>query len=111
MGKGDEIILKHYKKVAKSFGKGPHSSMQDQFIREKEIEFFCGEIQRFRELKKKLPEVLDVGCGNGHLLEKLEEKFVDCKLKGATFNLHTRLPFSIDRAKELGMKEISILEN
>ena len=38
MGKGDEIILKHYKKVAKSFGKGPHSSMQDQFIREKEIE-------------------------------------------------------------------------
>ena len=30
-------------------------------------------------------------------------KFIDCNLEGAVFNLHTRLPFCFDTAKQKGM--------
>ena len=72
MGKGDHIILNHYEKLAKSFGEGPHCTMQDQVIRQKEIQFFTQEINRFCKSEERAPKILDVGCGNGYLLGVLE---------------------------------------
>ena len=75
MGKGDHIILNHYEKLARSFGEGPHCTMQDQVIRQSEVQFFVQEIKRFCEEKGPQAKILDVGCGNGYLLEVLEKTF------------------------------------
>ncbi|MBG07241.1 MAG: hypothetical protein CME68_00645 [Halobacteriovoraceae bacterium] len=88
MGKGDHIILNHYEKLAKSFGEGPHCTMQDQVIRQKEIQFFTQEITRFCESKSKPSKILDVGCGNGYLLEVLEKSFPNYTLGGLEFSPH-----------------------
>ena len=88
MGKGDHIILNHYEKLAKSFGEGPHCTMQDQVIRQKEVQFFTQEIKRFCKEKGSPAKILNVGCGNGYLLEVLEKAFPDCLLGGLEFSPH-----------------------
>ena len=81
----DQYILKHYEKVAKNFGLKAESSIQDPYIREKEIEFFLGELQ-----KKFLPEdsfsLLEIGPGNGLLLSLIGEYFPNAKLTGIEFS-------------------------
>jgi len=88
MGKGDHIILNHYEKLAKSFGEGPHCTMQDQVVRQKEVQFFTQEIERFCKEKDGPAKILDVGCGNGYLLEVLERSFPHCSLGGIEFSPH-----------------------
>ncbi len=88
MGKGDKIILNHYEKLAKSFGEGPHCTMQDQVIRQNEIRFFSQEIDRFCKLNGRALKVLDVGCGNGYLLDVLEKSFPESSFGGIEFSPH-----------------------
>lgn len=83
---GDEIILKHYEKLAKLWGLGPRSSIQDPEIRNAEIEYILGEV--FEQLKRspqKNLRVLEIGCGNGHLLSQLAENFPQLELFGIEF--------------------------
>lgn len=71
----DNIILNHYHKVAKNFGDSPLSSIQDPVIRDQEISFFIKEIDRFIEKEDRFPRILEVGCGNGHLLSVMSKKY------------------------------------
>jgi SAM-dependent methyltransferase len=103
MRKGDHIILQHYKKLAKSFGPSPLCSMQDQFVRQKEIEFFCHEIERCKNEKKRPLKILDIGCGNGYLLEEMEKRFPDCEFGGVEFT-----PELVDIAKKRDLKRTFI---
>ncbi len=36
-------------------------------------------------------------------------RFIECKLKGAKYNLNTQLPFSKEMAKSMGMKNIPLI--
>ncbi|HTV53519.1 MAG TPA: hypothetical protein VMI06_01230, partial [Terriglobia bacterium] len=60
----DELIRSHYRQVAQKHGASPRSTMEDDFVREKELE--C--IRAYRALlHARRPEplqILDLGCGN-----------------------------------------------
>src|ERR1700730_4473597 len=67
----DEVIRAHYKVVAEKYGASPQSSMEDEFVRRKEIEGIVN-FYRFVKEEAKLPlKVLELGCGNGYTLEAL----------------------------------------
>lgn len=96
---GDSIILKHYEKLARLWGLGPRSSIQDLEIRQTEIEFILGEV--FEVLKKsrhKNLRVLEIGCGNGHLLEQISLHFNQLELFGIEF---TPELFELARSRQI----------
>ncbi len=64
-------MLKDYSLDAKKFGDSSLSTMNDQFIRKKEIEFIKHSINSYQ--KKTDNEILDMGCGNGYLLSELSK--------------------------------------
>ena len=67
----DEVIRAHYKVVAEKHGASPRSSMEDEFVRSKEIECILN-VYRFSKEKSQQPlKVLEIGCGNGYALETL----------------------------------------
>ena len=83
----DQIILDHYKKVAKNEGLRPSSTIQDPFIRETEFSFFLESLELFGVNRGDFEfSVLDVGCGNGILLSKIKEKFPTLELHGLEFS-------------------------
>jgi SAM-dependent methyltransferase len=83
----DQIILEHYKKVAKSQGLLGTSTIQDPVIRDAEIDFFLKSIQKFGKAKGHFNfSVLDIGCGNGILLSKIKENFPTLELYGMEFS-------------------------
>lgn len=73
----------HYNKVAKNHGLSGLSSIKDQAIREAELNyiFFC--LDQYGPDKKSL---LDLGCGNGHTLKKIREKYDAIKLTGLEYH-------------------------
>jgi ubiquinone/menaquinone biosynthesis C-methylase UbiE len=67
----DELIRAHYRAVAEKQGASPRSSMEDDFVRGKEIECIVN-FYRFIKQEAQHPlKVLEVGCGNGYALELL----------------------------------------
>jgi len=82
----ESYILDYYKKIAAKNGLSPTSSMQDQYIRDSEIAFCIGEIERYiLEVGKQDITFFEVGCGNGHLLAILRERFPKIKLFALEF--------------------------
>jgi ubiquinone/menaquinone biosynthesis C-methylase UbiE len=67
----DEVILAHYRQIAQTFGPSARSTMEDDFVREKEVEWILS-YRNLLGLQKRRPlHILDVGCGNGYTLAKL----------------------------------------
>ena len=79
------ITAQHYQKIAKNFGASPRSSMADQYIRQQEIRFIFSAIKNYCLHVQANPTVLDLGCGNGHLLSCLRSKFPHLALLGLEF--------------------------
>ena len=67
----DELIRAHYKTVAEKHGPSPRSSMEDDFVRNKEIECILNCYRFVKEEAQRPLKVLEVGCGNGYALEVL----------------------------------------
>lgn len=83
----EAYIQNHYSKIAKNFGLSGSSTIQDPFIRKSEVEFFVSEIKTIiqNQFNEKL-SIVDIGCGNGYLLEKLSKAFPSATLYGLEFN-------------------------
>tara|TARA_R110002049_G_scaffold151151_1_gene314681 strand:+ start:263 stop:1060 length:798 start_codon:yes stop_codon:yes gene_type:complete len=82
----DQIILEHYNKVAQKFGLSPSSTIGDQVIRQAEVNFFLKSIEAKIDPSKSDQSLFDIGCGNGHLLSLIREKFPKLKLYGLDFH-------------------------
>lgn len=59
--------------------------MQDLVVRRYEIQFVIEEIEDFIKTHEQLPSVLDLGCGNGILLQALRERFPELPLTGLEY--------------------------
>lgn len=81
----DQYILAHYKAIAKNFGLSSSSTMQDKKIRESETKFFIKEIEKFVQKENRLPQILELGHGNGYLLSVISETFPGIKCTGIEF--------------------------
>lgn len=81
----EKMILEHYQKEAVSKGLSKSSTMHDDYIREKEVEFILNEINCYHALVSRALKVLDLGCGNGYLLSLLTEKYDNFKFFGMEF--------------------------
>ncbi|MDH5581916.1 MAG: class I SAM-dependent methyltransferase [Bdellovibrionales bacterium] len=101
----DQLILTHYKKVAKNFGNSPFSTMRDQYIRNSEIDFVLGQIMVLWTSGVEVNTVLDIGCGNGYLLEKISELFPHIELYGLEFT-----PELYELSKERKIRNCHIIQ-
>ncbi len=95
----EAYILKHYKKIAKNFGLSGSSTIQDPYIRSSELDFFVTEIRKIIKQKKcENLHIVDLGCGNGILLERLVKEFPLCQFYGLEF---TPELFDLAKSREL----------
>ena len=67
----DEVILAHYREIAQTFGASSRSTMEDDFVREKELEWILTYRDLLRRRHKRPLRILEIGCGNGYTLEKV----------------------------------------
>lgn len=65
-------IKDHYKKLANTLGTSKEMSMKDNFTRDAEIADILTCLSHFL-LHKKIPKVLEIGCGNGYTAQKINE--------------------------------------
>jgi ubiquinone/menaquinone biosynthesis C-methylase UbiE len=87
MPESDEgIVLEHYRQEALRQDLEPSSTMRDLTIRELEVEAILSCVTHALASTAPPSRLLDVGCGNGHLLEVLRERFPSVELWGADYS-------------------------
>lgn len=82
----DQLVLNHYKRIARNYGLRADSTLRDSFIRSVEIDFVIGTILDFISKFQRFPKLLDAGCGNGYLLSCLRECFPEMELAGFEYS-------------------------
>ncbi len=90
IGEYDSLIREHYQRVARINGDSANSTMEDQYIRDAELNYIVSEVKRFTEWVKPDPKIFEVGCGNGHLLSCLRQKFPQASLSAIEFTPELR---------------------
>jgi ubiquinone/menaquinone biosynthesis C-methylase UbiE len=101
----DQLILEHYKEVAGKFGASSRSSMEDDFVREKEIEWIKNALRVLQDRNHSEMKVLDLGCGNGFVLQSLARLYPSCRFWGMDFSEDL---LSIARARNLADVQFSL---
>lgn len=104
----DKIILDHYTKLAASFGHSGQMSMQDPIIRERETKFITDQLKsclRSLGIAPEAAHILDLGCGNGYLLEKIWEDICPGKMTGVEY-----VPALVTLARERKLPGVEILQ-
>ena len=82
----DETILAHYRQIAQTFGDSARSTMEDDFVREKEVEWILTYRNWLGRRSSRPLHILDVGCGNGYTLAKLCVNAASDHVKGLDFS-------------------------
>jgi ubiquinone/menaquinone biosynthesis C-methylase UbiE len=82
----DELIRSHYRQVAQRHGASPRSSMEDDYVRDQELESISGYRGRLRGRSQRPLEILDLGCGNGYALARLSASVPPDRLWGIDFS-------------------------
>jgi SAM-dependent methyltransferase len=77
-----DAILEHYRREAEVCGTAPTSTMRDEIVRERELDAILRVLDRLGPPRR----VLEVGCGNGLLLEALRKRFPGAELTGLEFS-------------------------
>jgi ubiquinone/menaquinone biosynthesis C-methylase UbiE len=96
-----EAVEGHYRSEADSQGLGPSSTMPDEIVREKEIAAIRALLRVFSAGKSL--EALEIGCGNGHLLEILHKEFPSVVFSGIDYT-----DKMVELAKSRGMKKVKV---
>lgn len=88
MSEYEKRLQAHYGKLARSWGLQGQMSMQDKIVRERETKFIINQTMACLRKQGVAPEnarILDVGCGNGHLLAALWDQVAGAQLNGLEF--------------------------
>jgi ubiquinone/menaquinone biosynthesis C-methylase UbiE len=81
----ERAILEHYKSEAASQGTEPSSTMRDHITREREVSATLRALEHVAALPVPAREVLEIGCGNGHLLEVIRRRWPALALRGLEY--------------------------
>lgn len=82
----DDVILTHYRNEAAAYALEPSSTMRDQVVREREIDAIFRSVAHFVGDDGGGAELLEVGCGNGFLLQLLRDRFPTLELTGSDYS-------------------------
>jgi len=104
--KEGDLIKRHYRDQAKKYGASPQSTMEDEVVRQKEIEFILKYLAVPKnEQTNKILKILDLGCGNGYTLSVLSKAYPN--------NYYYGIDYSADLlsiAKNRKLKRCKLLE-
>jgi len=83
----DEIILKHYAEEAARSKDAPHSTMQDPYVRQREVSAITTVLKEITvRMNNDAIRVLEIGCGNGYLLSQLVPLFPRMNFSAVEFS-------------------------
>ena len=99
------LIREHYRKEAELFGKDASSTMRDEITRGREVAEILRALKWLRDSEAGVDRLLDVGCGNGFLLEQLRERYPTIQLTGLEYT-----PELVDIATTRGVLNCPIIE-
>lgn len=96
----DELVKEHYKDEAEKHGASLQSTMEDEIVREREIELILNFFKSIGVTSKNgALNILDLGCGNGYALSRLS--------KSLPANAYWGLDFSEDLAAIAKSRKLS----
>ena len=81
-----QYVLEHYRKQAHEHGLEPSSTMLDLTTRELEIQAILRCVEHALEGSKGHTSLLEVGCGNGFLLEMMRKRFPRVDMTGVDYS-------------------------
>ena len=67
-----QTVLDHYAQQASQFGLAAEATMPDLVVRQKEVEALLAFLEH---VHPSMVRLLEIGCGNGYLLEQIERRF------------------------------------
>ena len=83
----DAIVTEHYREEARQHGLDPSSTMADQVTRDLEVSVILQSLAyALGPLDHATGTLLDVGCGNGYLLELVRQAAPHVELTGADYS-------------------------
>jgi SAM-dependent methyltransferase len=82
----DDVVLDHYREQAHEHGLDPTSTMADQITRQREVDAIVACVAHVLDRAVEASDLLEVGCGNGYLLQALRERFPTLRLTGAEWS-------------------------
>jgi ubiquinone/menaquinone biosynthesis C-methylase UbiE len=85
MPSANDIILEHYRKEAELLGADAASTMRDAVTRGREIASVEGILKHLSNQGHSVSSLLDIGCGNGYLLEVLRKALPRTTLTGLEY--------------------------
>lgn len=99
------VILEHYRKEAEQYGKDASSTMRDEITRGREVAGVVRTLEWLASRGVDVSTILDIGCGNGFLLEVLRGKRPDSKLTGLEYT-----PEMVAIAQQRGVARCDIVQ-
>lgn len=79
-----EVVKEHYRSEANNQGLHYTSTMPDEIVRSKEIEAIRAYLRLYSAINP-AAEVLEIGCGNGYLLDILHREFPKMSFSGMDY--------------------------
>jgi ubiquinone/menaquinone biosynthesis C-methylase UbiE len=99
------VILDHYRKEAEVYQADASSTMRDQITRGREVEAIVSALRHLRGSGAPVRQLLDIGCGNGYLLEEIRRRMGDVSLSGLEYT-----PELVQIARERNVENCEIVQ-
>jgi ubiquinone/menaquinone biosynthesis C-methylase UbiE len=98
------VILSHYRGEVEAHGLEASSTMKDDVTRNREIEAIRASLQLTMSTKY-VRDVLEIGCGNGYLLQLLRQQFPAITLTAVEYT-----PEMVDLARSRDVANCSVIQ-
>ncbi|WP_114952850.1 class I SAM-dependent methyltransferase [Sphingosinicella terrae] len=101
----ENVILDHYRKEAELFQADASSTMRDQITRGREVDAILSTLAYLEQNGSRKLRLLDIGCGNGYLLEQIRQRHADMELMGLEYT-----PELVEIARQRGVEGCEIVQ-
>jgi ubiquinone/menaquinone biosynthesis C-methylase UbiE len=99
-----KIIIDHYNEEVEKFGLSHRSTMDDDIVRDKELEMVLQTL-KYLKINNGVNKILDLGCGNGYALG-----FLSSALKGVSYYGLDYTPEMVELCKKRGISNCVFMQ-